>query len=112
MDPGQAERIFMACDKVNICKNYIYRTRAGRGGEGEGEGWGGGRKLVCSIEESNLGIEINDAQFETQRSTEAEFISLRFLCIILGVLRLEVSIYNFNIANQFQTNFAQGGGGQ
>jgi hypothetical protein len=37
MDPGQAERIFMACDKVNICKNYIYRTRGGAGG---GEGWG------------------------------------------------------------------------
>jgi hypothetical protein len=38
-------------------------------------------------------------------------ISLRFLGIILGVLRLEVSVYNVYITNQFQTTFAQGGGG-
>jgi hypothetical protein len=49
--------------------------------------------------------------------TEAEFmsiqfrISLRFLGIILRVFRLEVSVYNFYITNQFQTTFAQGGGG-
>ncbi len=35
-------------------------------------------------------------------------ISLRFLGIILRVLRLEVSVYNVYIANQFQTTFAQG----
>jgi hypothetical protein len=45
-------------------------------------------------------------------STEAEFmnvtISLRFLGIILRVLRLEVTVYNVYIINQFQTTFAQG----
>ncbi len=38
-------------------------------------------------------------------------ISLRFLGIILRVLRLEVSVYNVYITNQFQPTFAQGGGG-
>jgi hypothetical protein len=38
-------------------------------------------------------------------------ISLRFQGIILRVLRLEVSVYNVYIANQFQTSFAQGVGG-
>ena len=38
-------------------------------------------------------------------------ITLRFLGIILRVLRLEVSVYNVYITNQFQTTFAQGGGG-
>jgi hypothetical protein len=32
---------------------------------------------------------------------------LRFLGIILRVLRLEVSVYNVYITNQFQTTFAQ-----
>jgi hypothetical protein len=35
---------------------------------------------------------------------------LRFLGIIFTVLRLEVSIYNDYIKNQFQTTFAGGGG--
>ncbi len=40
-------------------------------------------------------------------------IALRFLGIILIVLRLEVSIDNVNITHQFQTTFAEeeGGGG-
>jgi hypothetical protein len=38
-------------------------------------------------------------------------ISLRFLGIILRVLRLEVFVYNVSITNQFQINFAWGGGG-
>jgi hypothetical protein len=38
-------------------------------------------------------------------------ISLRFLGIILRVLILEVSVLNVYITNQFQTTFAQGGGG-
>jgi hypothetical protein len=37
-------------------------------------------------------------------------ISLRFLGIILRVLRLEVSVYNAYITNQFQTTFSRGGG--
>ncbi len=35
-------------------------------------------------------------------------ILLRFLGIILRVLRLEVSVYNVYITNQFQTIFAGG----
>jgi hypothetical protein len=35
----------------------------------------------------------------------------RFQGIIWRVLRLEVSVYNVYITNQFQTTFAQGGGG-
>jgi hypothetical protein len=38
--------------------------------------------------------------------------TLRFLGIILRVPRLEVSVYNVYITNQFQTTFAQGGGGE
>jgi hypothetical protein len=36
---------------------------------------------------------------------------LRFLGIILRVLRLEVSVYNVYITNQFKTTIAQGGRG-
>jgi hypothetical protein len=47
--------------------------------------------------------------------TEAEFmngtISLKFLGIIWSVLRLEVSVYNVYITNQFQATFSQGGRG-
>jgi hypothetical protein len=40
-------------------------------------------------------------------------IRLRLLGIILRVItRLEVSVYNVYITNQFQTNFAQGEGGE
>ncbi len=38
-------------------------------------------------------------------------ISLRFLGTILRVLRLDVSVYNVYVTNQFQTTFALGGGG-
>jgi hypothetical protein len=38
-------------------------------------------------------------------------ISLRFLGIILRVLRLEVYVYNVYITNQFPATFAWGGGG-
>jgi hypothetical protein len=38
-------------------------------------------------------------------------ISLRFLGIILRFLRLEVSVYNVYITNQFQATFASSGGG-
>jgi hypothetical protein len=36
---------------------------------------------------------------------------VRFLAIILRVLRLEISVYIVYITNQFQTTFAGGGGG-
>jgi hypothetical protein len=45
-----------------------------------------------------------------RRIRESE-ISWSFLGIILKVLRLEVSVYNVFITNQFQTTFARGGGG-
>jgi hypothetical protein len=38
-------------------------------------------------------------------------ILLRFLGIILTVLRLQVSVYNVYVTNQFQTTFALGWGG-
>ncbi len=38
-------------------------------------------------------------------------ISLRFLGIILRVLRVEVSVYNVYVTNQFLTHFEQEGGG-
>ncbi len=38
-------------------------------------------------------------------------LSLKFLNIILRVLRLEVSVYNVYNTNQFQATFTQGGGG-
>jgi hypothetical protein len=37
-------------------------------------------------------------------------VELRFLGIILRVLRLEVSVYNVHNTNQFQITFAQDGG--
>jgi hypothetical protein len=37
---------------------------------------------------------------------------LRFLGINLKELRLEVSVYNVYITNQFQTTFAKGGRGE
>jgi hypothetical protein len=47
--------------------------------------------------------------------TEPEFMNVQFrrgfLGIILRVLRLEVSLYNVYIKNQFQITFAQGGRG-
>ncbi len=49
---------------------------------------------------------------ETDRSRIHErSISLRFLGIILRVLRLGVSVYDVYITNQFQTTFALGVGG-
>jgi hypothetical protein len=39
-------------------------------------------------------------------------ILLRFLGIILRVLRLEVTLFSVYITNQFQTTFAHGGGGE
>jgi hypothetical protein len=39
-------------------------------------------------------------------------ILLRFLGIILRVLRLEVSVYDVYVTNQFHTTFARGGGGR
>jgi hypothetical protein len=38
-------------------------------------------------------------------------ISLRFLGIILRVIRVEISVYNVYFTNQFQTTFAWGWGG-
>ncbi len=47
-----------------------------------------------------------------QKPIHERLISLRFLGITCWkVLRLEVSVYNVNIANQFPTSFSQGGGG-
>jgi hypothetical protein len=50
-------------------------------------------------------------QYSVMKPNVWTYNSLRFLGTILRVLRLEVSVYNVYIANQFQTPFAQGGGG-
>ncbi len=48
---------------------------------------------------------------EQMMRPEAIFMNVQFLGIILGVIRLEVAVYNVYITNQFHTTFAQGGGG-
>jgi hypothetical protein len=48
---------------------------------------------------------------ETGSRIHDRTISLRFLAIILKVLRLEVSVYNVYITTHFHTTFVQGGGG-
>ncbi len=49
--------------------------------------------------------------FVTRSRIYERTIALRFQGIILRVLRLEVSVYNVYITNQFQTTFAEGEGG-
>jgi hypothetical protein len=48
---------------------------------------------------------------EQKEEIHERTISLRFLGIILRVLRLEAFVYNVDIINQFKTTFAQRGGG-
>jgi hypothetical protein len=48
---------------------------------------------------------------ESRSRIHERIISLRFLDIILRVLRHEDSVYNVYITNQFQVTFAQRGGG-
>jgi hypothetical protein len=48
------------------------------------------------------------SSFYTRSRIHEHTISLRFLGIILRVFRLEVSIYNVYITNQFQTTIFQG----
>ncbi len=58
------------------------------------------------------GEESEDYRVTETRSRIHDTILLRFLGIILRLLRLsEVSGYNVYITNQFQTTFPQGGGG-
>ncbi len=52
---------------------------------------------------------VNHSQQSRSRIHERT-ISLRFLGIILKVLRIEVSVSNMYITNKLQTTFAQGGG--
>ncbi len=52
-----------------------------------------------------------DAGSESRSRIHERTILLRFLGIILKVLRLEVSVYNVYIINQFQTTVAQKEGG-
>jgi hypothetical protein len=62
-------------------------------------------------------VQVNDTflihQLQLQTMTRSRIhertISLRFLGIILRILRFEVSVYNVYIANQLQYTFAQGG---
>jgi hypothetical protein len=55
---------------------------------------------------------ITSVKYSKYRShTHEQTISLRFLGIILRVLRLEVSKYNIYITNKFQATLAHGEGG-
>ncbi len=51
---------------------------------------------------------LNETRYKSR--IRERIISLRFLGIILRVLRLEVFAYIVYITNQFQTTFAWGGG--
>jgi hypothetical protein len=61
-----------------------------------------------TVHEGNIEEENNN--YKGRSRIHEHTISLRFLGIILRVLRLEVSVYNVYIANQFQTTFARGAG--
>ncbi len=59
---------------------------------------------------SILYLRINCVVEVSRSRIHERIILLRFLGIILKILRLEVSVYNVYITNQFQTTFAQGRG--
>jgi hypothetical protein len=59
----------------------------------------------------NLRVLLNIGRAYIRSLIHERTISLRFSGIILRVCRLEVSVCNVYITNQFQTTFAQGGGG-
>jgi hypothetical protein len=62
-----------------------------------------------TVHEGNIEEENNG--YKGRSRIHEHTISLRFLGIILRFLRLEVSVYNVYIANQFQITFARGRGG-
>ncbi len=53
-------------------------------------------------------LKLEKIPFYSRNRIHERTISLRFLGIILKVLRLEVSLYNVYITKQFQSFFAQG----
>jgi hypothetical protein len=65
-------------------------------------------KAIWILQFAKLG----EIKFFTQKPNNEHTIFLRFLGIILGALRLEFSVYNVYITNQFHATFAQGGGGR
>ncbi len=54
-------------------------------------------------------LQVSDKNFHSWSRTHERTVSLRFLGIILKVLRLEVSVYNVHITNQFQAALLQMG---
>jgi hypothetical protein len=58
-----------------------------------------------TVHEGNIEEENNG--YKGRSRIHEHTISLRFLGKILRVLRLEISVYNVYIANQFQTTFAR-----
>ncbi len=52
-----------------------------------------------------------DAGIEPRSQIHEHTVLLKFLGLILRVLRLKVSVYNVYITNQFHTTSAWGGGG-
>jgi hypothetical protein len=69
--------------------------------------------LMCMWRDSGLGVFVHCISilliFQKPKINKRTIL-LRFLGIILRVLRLEVSVYNVYITNQFQTTFAHGWG--
>ncbi len=70
------------------------------GGRGKGEGSDAIHKLSISV------------LCQSRSRSHERTISLRFLGIILRVLRLEVSVYNVYITDQFSTYFCSRGAGR
>jgi hypothetical protein len=67
-------------------------------------------KTVCPIMPA-VRREEHPPPTPTRSQIHERTISLGFLGMILRVLRLELSVYNVYISNQFQPTFAQGVGG-
>ncbi len=56
-------------------------------------------------------VRTHESTSETRSRIHGRTISLRFLGIVLRDFRLQVSLYNVYVKNQFQTSFARGWGG-
>ncbi len=66
---------------------------------------------LMKLKAGGRGVDVQVGHWASSQIHERT-ISLRFLDIILRVLRLEVSISDVYIVNHFQTTFAQVGGGR
>jgi hypothetical protein len=65
--------------------------------------------VVVDLTKKNIFKDKPSAIGKIRRRIHERTVSLRFRGKILRVLRLEISVCNAYIANQFQTTFARGG---